>query len=85
MRNNTSGITGFIFSILAVLCGWVPYVGGICWVLGAILSSVGLSNRPNGLAWAGFAISFLWILTYITVGLMFDTIVSFTLWPYYLW
>ena len=71
MGNNTSGILGFVFACLAVVFGWLPYLGGIFWILGAILSCVGLGNRKTGWAWAGFII--------------FSSFVYFTLWPYLIW
>lgn len=82
-RTNTSGLLGFIFSILAAFFCWVPYLGGFLWLMGAILSCVGLSNRPNGLAWAGFIISFAWIICFFIFGMMFNTMAFLTVYPYW--
>ena len=85
MGNNTSGILGFVFACLAVVFGWLPYLGGIFWILGAILSCVGLGNRKSGWAWAGFIISFAWLIVYVVLGFIFSSFVYFTLWPYLIW
>lgn len=86
MEKNVSGTMGFWFSILAFVFGWVPYLGGIFWVIGAILSAVGLSNpHRHGLAVAGFVISTLWFLAWLALGFTISTFEAFTLWPYFLW
>ena len=61
------------------------YLGGIFWILGAILSCVGLGNRKTGWAWAGFIISFAWLIVYVVLGFIFSSFVYFTLWPYLIW
>lgn len=85
MKNNFSGLWGFIFACLAAVFFWLPYAGGIFWVLGALLSTIGLANRPNTLAWAGFIISFFWIILYIIFGILLGSFFAFTLYPYYMW
>lgn len=85
-QRNTAGALGFIFAMFALLAAWVPYVGGIFWVLGAILSCVGLSNpAPRGLAWAGLVISGLWIVAFLAIGCTIGTLAAFCIWPYWIW
>lgn len=84
-NTNSAGLWGFIFALLAVCFGWLPYVGGIFWVLGAILSCVGLSYRPRALAWTGFIISFFWIAIWLIIGCTIGTLTAFTLYPFFLW
>lgn len=82
---NTAGILGFLFSMLAACFFWIPYLGGILWVIGAILSCVGLSGKNNLYAWVGFVVSFSWILLYFLFGIIFGTFASFTLYPLIWW
>lgn len=84
-QTNSAGVWGFIFACLAVCFGWMPYVGGIFWLLGAILSCVGLGSYPRVLAWIGFIISFFWIAVWLFVGFIAGSFAAFTLYPYYLW
>lgn len=83
--SNSAGLAGFIFSVMALLFGWVPFLGGFLWLMGAIFSCVGLSSAPRAFAWAGFAISFAWIIAFLILGIIFSSMASLTLWPYYLW
>lgn len=79
--NNTAATVGFVFSLLAVCFGWAPYLGGILWVIGAILSFTGIARPRNGLAWAGLIISFVWIVAYCVTGFLFGSFVWFTIYP----
>ncbi len=64
--SNGVGTTGFVFAIIALVIGWIPLfgqiLGGICWLIGAILSLIGVFKRPRGLAIAGLVISFLGLI-----------------------
>lgn len=71
---NGIGVTGFIFSIIAVLIGWIPVVGwiigGIFWLLGLIFSAVGIGKgkrvkRGLGLSIAGLVISLIGVVVII--------------------
>lgn len=55
--SNASGIVGFVFAMLGLFLGWIPYVGWIIWFLGMLFSSIGLCKKPYGFAIAGFLIS----------------------------
>lgn len=84
-RTNISGVWGFIFALFAFLFGRLPYVGGLLWIIGTVLSCVGLSYRPRGFAWAGFWLSFLWIALWIIAICTIGEFTAFTLYPYYIW
>lgn len=56
-KKNRMGLTGFIFSILALCFGWVPVLGWILLALGFIFSLIGVFRAPRKLAIAGLAIS----------------------------
>lgn len=66
-QGNGSAVAGFTLSLLATFLGWIPFVGFILWLLGAIFSCVGMSRKPRGLAIAGFVISFFWIILLATI------------------
>lgn len=70
-NSNGTGVAGFIFAILGLLLGWIPVLGWILWLLGLILSFIGLFKKPNGLAIAGFIISILelFLLIFLFAGL----------------
>lgn len=84
-NSNVAGISGFVLSCLALTFGWVPFIGGILWILGVAFSCIGLFYHPRGWAWAGFAISFAWIITFMILNNLMGTFAAFTLWPYTMW
>lgn len=61
-QNNTVGLVGFIFSLLAIFFGWVPFVGILLWFVGLICSLIGVFSAPRGLAVAGLIISIIGII-----------------------
>lgn len=61
-KSNGVGVAGFVLSILALLFSWAPVAGWLIWVVGFILSCVGMFRQPRGLAVAGFIISIIGIL-----------------------
>lgn len=83
--NSTMGILGLTFACLGAVFFWLPVIGGIFWLLGAIFSCIGISGRGSSAAWWGFYISFAWILCYLVFGLMFGTYSYFTLYPLVFW
>ena len=71
---NKYGLLGFVFSICTILIGLIPIVNLISpftWLAGLILSIMGLSSKPNGLAIAGLIISLGGIVIAILIGFMF--------------
>ncbi|MFA8449092.1 MAG: hypothetical protein ACEPOW_00185 [Bacteroidales bacterium] len=66
-KSNGVGVAGFILAIISLLVGWIPVLGWIIWLVGAILSIVGVFKKPKGFAIAGLIISFIGLITLITV------------------
>ena len=62
-KSNGLGTTGFITSLLGLLLSWVPVLGWILWLVGALLSLIGVFKSPRGLAITGL------ILSLITLGI----------------
>ena len=60
-KTNGVGIAGFVLALIALFFGWVPIFGWILWVLGLILSFVGVFKTPRGMAIAGLVISLIGI------------------------
>ena len=55
--------------IALVLC-WAPFLNGILWFLGLVLSAIGVFKQPRGLAIAGLCISLIGlIILFAFVGL----------------
>lgn len=68
-KSNGIGIAGFVCALVAVLTSWIPVLGWIVWLVGAVLSIVGIFREPRGLAIAGTVISFIdLILLVVVVG-----------------
>lgn len=62
-KSNGLGTAGFITSLLGLLLSWVPVLGWILWIVGALLSLIGVFKSPRGLAITGL------ILSLITLGI----------------
>lgn len=62
-KSNGLGTAGFITSLLGLLLSWVPILGWILWLVGALLSLIGVFKSPRGLAISGL------ILSFITLGI----------------
>lgn len=58
-KSNSIGVAGFVLALIAFFLFWVPVLGWILWVLGALFSIIGLFKQPKGFAIAGFIISFI--------------------------
>lgn len=82
---NSVGAWGFIFACLGAVFCWLPYFGGLFWLIGAVLSCIGLCYPRNGLAWWGFWISLLWIVCYFCFGINYGTYNYLTVYPLYIW
>ncbi|MDP3399208.1 MAG: hypothetical protein Q8S23_08695 [Bacteroidales bacterium] len=66
-ESNGVGTAGFVLAICALIFGWVPVLGWIIWLLGLILSIVGITRNPKGLAIAGLIISLLGLILLVAV------------------
>lgn len=62
-KSNGLGTAGFITSLLGLLLSWVPVLGWILWLVGALLSLIGVFKSPKGQAITGL------ILSLITLGI----------------
>lgn len=56
-KSNGLGTAGFITSLLGLLLSWVPVLGWILWLVGALLSLIGVFKSPRGL-WPSQGLSF---------------------------
>jgi hypothetical protein len=66
-KSNGVGTAGFVLALTAIFLGWIPFLGWIIWLLGLILSFVGVFKNPKGLAIAGLVISLIGIILLLTV------------------
>lgn len=66
-KGNGIGTAGFVCALVAVFTCWIPVLGWILWLVGAILSVVGIFREPRGLAIAGTVISFIDVILLIVV------------------
>jgi hypothetical protein len=66
-KSNGVGTAGFVLALIAIFLGWIPVLGWILWLLGLILSFVGIFKEPKGLAIAGLVISLIGIILLVTV------------------
>ncbi len=66
-KSNGVGTAGFVLALVAIFLVWVPVLGWILWLLGLILSFVGVFKEPRGLAIAGLVISLIGIIILVTV------------------
>ena len=77
-RSNGIGTAGFILALLGVIFSWTPILNWILWIIGLILSFVGVFKKPKGLAIAGLCLSLLDIILIIavigTIGTLFSLI-----------
>jgi hypothetical protein len=78
MKSNGLGVAGFVLALIAVFLSWVPVLGWILWVLGAILSIIGIfKGPPKGLAIAGTIISFIGLIVLIFAVGAIASVLSF--------
>ncbi len=66
-KSNGVGTAGFVLALIALFLGWVPILGWIVWLLGLILSFVGVFKTPRGMAIAGLVISLIGIILLLVV------------------
>lgn len=71
-KSNGLGTAGFITSLLGQLLSWVPVLGWILWLVGALLSLIGVFKSPRGLAITGIILS----LITLGIGMLFVELIS---------
>lgn len=71
-KSNGLGTAGFITSLLGLLLSWVPVLGWILWLVGALLSLIGVFKSPRGLAITGIILS----LITLGIGMLFVEAIS---------
>lgn len=54
---NGMGVAGFVLALISLFICWIPVVGWITWVLGAVFSFVGVLKPGKGLAIAGLVLT----------------------------
>jgi hypothetical protein len=70
---NGIGTAGFVLALLGLVFFWIPGLNWTLWVIGVILSGVGVFKIPKGLSIAGLCISFIGlILILIFMGALFS-------------
>lgn len=65
--NNGIGTAGFVVSLVACFSGMFLVPAVLLWLVGLILSAVGMNRPPRGLAIAGFVIS---LVPLLLIGLL---------------
>lgn len=71
-KSNGLGTAGFITSLLGLLLSWVPILGWILWLVGVLLSLIGVFKSPRGLAITGLILS----LITLGIGMLFIELIS---------
>lgn len=71
-KSNGLGTAGFITSLLGLLLSWVPVLGWILWLVGALLSLIGVFKSPRGLAITGLILS----LVTLGIGMLFIELIG---------
>jgi hypothetical protein len=71
-KSNSVGTAGFVLALISLFLGWIPVLGWVLWVLGLLLSFVGIFKSPRGLAITGLILSFidLILLIFVFAGLL---------------
>lgn len=71
-QKNNIGLAGFIIALIDLIFSWAPFANWVLWLVGLILSLIGLTKKPKGFAIAGTIIScidIIIILIIISAGL----------------
>jgi hypothetical protein len=66
-NKNSLGTAGFVLALLGVVFCWVPVLDWILWILGLILSFIGVFKEPRGLSIAGLCLSVLGLLLIVVL------------------
>ena len=66
-KSNGIGTAGFVLALAALVLVWAPILNSILWLLGLILSGVGVTKQPRGLAIAGLCVSLIGLVILLTI------------------
>lgn len=70
-QSNPLGLVGFILSLCALVFCWVPYLNWLLLIGALVLSIIGVTKQPKGLAIAGIIISGVVLVVYfLIIGLL---------------
>lgn len=73
-KKNGFGIAGIIVSVVAVLTSAIPTINLLTWLIGAILSGIGLFKKPKGTAIAGAIISVIALIALIFFNFVWGSV-----------
>ena len=69
-KKNQLGLIGFIVAVAAIVLIWIPSLSEILWLVGLILSVIGITRKPRKFAVAGLITSILAIVIAIVAALL---------------
>ncbi|MBD5225122.1 MAG: EscU/YscU/HrcU family type III secretion system export apparatus switch protein [Bacteroidales bacterium] len=75
-ESNGIGTAGFVLALVSFFGFWLPYVGGLTWLLGLIFSIIGVNRPPRGLAIAGLVISLVGFVFAVLAVLFFGVLAA---------
>ena len=78
-QTNGMGTAGFVLALVAFFLCWVPFLNWILWILGLVLSAVGIFKQPKGLAIAGLVISLIGLIFIISIIGLIASLIGFAL------
>lgn len=72
LQRNGIGTAGFVVAMVDLVFCWAPVLNVLLWLVGLVLSAIGLFRKPKGLAIAGYCISILnlALIVFIIKGIM---------------
>jgi hypothetical protein len=76
-ETNGVGTAGFVLALVGLFLGWIPVLGWLSWLIGLILSFVGIFKEPRGMAIAGLVISCLGLIILILIAFFLGGMFSF--------
>lgn len=74
-ETNGMGTAGFVLAVISLCGSWLPFVGGLTWLLGLIFSIIGVTRRPRGLAVAGLVISIVSLVAFILIAVILGLVI----------
>lgn len=67
-QTNGVGTAGFVIALIDLFVCWIPVLGWTLWLVGLVLSLIGLGRQPRGLAIAGTVLSLLGFILIVGVA-----------------